>query len=69
MTRDELRAELILRLQQNDSERDRRKRRIDSVRPHDPVLAMRLIKELEAAEIADDQARVTLARDEPSTPH
>lgn len=62
MTRDQLRDELLERVQRNESERERRRRKIESIRPHDPILAMRLAKELEAAEVADDQARVTLAR-------
>jgi hypothetical protein len=38
------------------------RRRPESVRPHDPVLAKRLALELTAAEATDDQARAALLR-------
>lgn len=40
----------------------RRRKRIDSVRPHDPLLAQRLARELELEEVTADQARAALAR-------
>ena len=41
------------------------RRRPESIRPHDPVLAMRLARELEVAEATDDQARAALQRSRP----
>lgn len=38
------------------------RRKPESIRPHDPLLAMRLQREIEAAEATDDQARAALKR-------
>lgn len=38
------------------------RRRPESIRPHDPLLAMRVAKEQEAEKATDDQARSSLRR-------